>query len=227
MKTIKILLAEDDEDFGFVLKQYLEFEQFSVEWFRNPEEILALKNYDFDLAILDVMMPKIDGFSLAQKILGEKVKLPFLFLTAKNQQIDRIMGLKIGAQDYIAKPCDPEELVLRIRNILKRNSFPLSPPKEIAIGKYIFNLEKLLLIHPKETFRLTQKEADLLFYLVQNNHQLVKRKEILENIWQSDDFFSGRSMDVFISRIRKMLIHEKNISINSVRGIGFQIEMSS
>lgn len=122
LMKIKILLAEDDPDFGMILKQYLELEDFEVSWFQNPEDIIPLLHADFpfQIGILDVMMPNLDGFSLAKMIVKEKSHFPLLFLTAKNQKIDRLMGLKIGADDYISKPCDPEELVLRIKNILKR-----------------------------------------------------------------------------------------------------------
>lgn len=223
MKT-RILLAEDDSDFGSILKHYLELSDFEVFWFQDPEEIVSKIEQDFlyDIGILDIMMPKLDGFSLANIILKQKPDFPILFLTAKNQKIDRITGLKIGADDYLAKPCDPEELILRIHNILKRtNNAVLSG--QIKVGDYILNKEKLLLQHKNGTIRLTLKEKDLLVYLLKFNHQTVKREQILEQIWETNDYFTGRSMDVFISRIRKYLSSDPTIIIESIRGVGFEI----
>lgn len=223
MKT-KILLAEDDPDFGMILKQYLELEDFEVAWFQNPEEIVGLLSTDFPfhLGILDIMMPSIDGFSLAKMILKEKNNFPLLFLTAKNQKIDRLMGLKIGADDYIAKPCDPEELVLRIRNILKRTQ--PAAALQIRIGEYSLDTEKLLLSHPEGNVRLTIREQELLLYLLKHNHTMIKRDDILDNIWETNDYFTGRSLDVFISRLRKYFLADPKIKIQSLRGIGFEVD---
>ncbi|MBL1222218.1 response regulator transcription factor [Chryseobacterium sp. L7] len=223
MKT-KILLAEDDPDFGMILKQYLELEDFEVVWFQNPEEIVGLLSTDFPfhLGILDIMMPSIDGFSLAKMILKEKTNFPLLFLTAKNQKIDRLMGLKIGADDYIAKPCDPEELVLRIRNILKRTQ--PAATLQIRIGEYSLDTEKLLLSHPEGNVRLTIREQELLLYLLKHNHTMIKRDDILDNIWETNDYFTGRSLDVFISRLRKYFLADSKIKIQSLRGIGFEVD---
>lgn len=220
----KILLAEDDPDFGMILKQYLELEDFEVAWFQNPEEIVSLLRTDFpfQIGILDIMMPSIDGFSLARMILKEKNNFPLLFLTAKNQKIDRLMGLKIGADDYIAKPCDPEELVLRIRNILKRVQ-PASSPR-IKIGDYSLDTEKLLLTHPEGNIRLTIREQELLLYLLKYNGTMIKRDDILDNLWETNDYFTGRSLDVFISRLRKYFMHDSQIKIQSLRGIGFEVD---
>jgi len=222
---VKILLAEDDSDFGMILKQYLELENFNVSWFQNPEDILPIlvKDFYFNIGILDIMMPNIDGFSLAKIILKEKPDFPLLFLTAKNQKIDRLTGLKIGADDYIAKPCDPEELILRIKNILKR-TFTSETITQYKIGSYILDTEKLLLSHPKEKTRLTIREKDLLLYLLKFNHKTIKRDDILNNLWETNDYFTGRSLDVFISRLRKYFQHDDKIKIQSLRGIGFEID---
>lgn len=224
MKT-KILLVEDDSDFGMILKQYLELEDFEVDWFQNPEDVVAILDSDFSyqIGILDIMMPKIDGFSLAKLILKQNSSFPLLFLTAKNQKIDRLTGLKIGAEDYLAKPCDPEELVLRMKNILKRNR-PQIIKTQVKIGAYFLDSEKLLLIHSTGNIRLTIRENDLLIYLLNHNHQTIKRNDILDNLWEANDYFSGRSLDVFISRLRKYFIHDSNIKILSIRGIGFEID---
>ncbi|PWN63032.1 DNA-binding response regulator [Chryseobacterium phosphatilyticum] len=224
MKT-KILLAEDDPDFGMILKQYLELEDFEVSWFQNPEGIVSrLTSYfPFHMGILDVMMPNIDGFSLAKMILKEKNNFPLLFLTAKNQKIDRLTGLKIGADDYISKPCDPEELVLRIKNIIKRTT-PAVTETLIKIGQYSLDTKKLLLSHPNGNARLTIREQQLLVYLLQHNHSAITRDEILDNIWETNDYFTGRSLDVFISRLRKYFSDDPEIKIQSLRGIGFDID---
>ena len=224
MKT-KILLVEDDADFGLILKHYLELSGFEVVWFQNPEEVLEILKTDFwfNIGILDIMMPNIDGFSLAKIILKEKHNFPLLFLSAKNQKIDRLTGLKIGADDYIAKPCDPEELILRIKNILKR---VISPTLEtnFKIGEYSLDSEKLLLTHSNEKVRLTIREKDLLLYLLKQNKQTIKRDDILDNLWETNDYFTGRSLDVFISRIRKYFRHDEQIKIQSIRGVGFEID---
>ncbi|AZA79156.1 DNA-binding response regulator [Chryseobacterium sp. G0186] len=221
----KILLAEDDPDFGMILKQYLELEDFEVSWFQNPEDILEVLSSDFPfhIGILDVMMPNIDGFSLAQMILREKSNFPLLFLTAKNQKIDRLTGLKIGADDYIAKPCDPEELVLRIKNILKRIS-PIINEIQIKIGQYSLDTQKLSLSHPNGNIRLTVREQELLLYLLKHNHSTITRDEILDNLWDTNDYFTGRSLDVFISRLRKYFSNDPEVKIQSLRGVGFQID---
>ncbi|VFA43437.1 response regulator transcription factor [Chryseobacterium indologenes] len=224
MKT-KILLAEDDPDFGMILKQYLELEDFEVSWFQNPEGIVSrlTSDFPFHMGILDVMMPNIDGFSLAKMILKEKNKFPLLFLTAKNQKIDLLTGLKIGADDYISKPCDPEELVLRIKNIIKRTTTAV-PETIIKMGQYSLDTKKLLLSHPHGNIRLTIREQQLLVYLLKHNHSAITRDEILDNIWETNDYFTGRSLDVFISRLRKYFSHDPQIKIQSLRGIGFDID---
>ena len=224
MKT-KVLLVEDDSDFGLILKQYLELSDFEVSWFQNPADVVEIlnSNFSFNIGILDIMMPNIDGFSLAKIILKEKPTFPLLFLSAKNQKIDRLTGLKIGADDYISKPCDPEELILRIKNILKRLS-PATLESHIKIGSYTLEAEKLLLTHPNEKVRLTIREKDLLLYLLKQNNQTIKRDDILDQLWETNDYFTGRSLDVFISRIRKYFRHDEQIKIQSIRGVGFEIE---
>jgi two-component system response regulator CssR len=224
MKT-KILLAEDDIDFGMILKQYLELEDFEVTWFQNPSDIVPLLSVDFTfhIGILDIMMPNMDGFSLAKMILKEKPDFPILFLTAKNQKIDRLTGLKIGADDYIAKPCDPEELILRIKNILKRVQ-PATPESIINIGSYQLDTEKLLLSHAEGNIRLTIREQQLLLHLLKHNKKAIKRDDILNSLWETNDYFTGRSLDVFISRLRKYFSNDPEIKIQSLRGIGFEVD---
>ncbi|QIY82899.1 response regulator transcription factor [Chryseobacterium sp. NEB161] len=219
----KVLLVEDDPDLGLVLKQYLEFSDFEVSWIPNPEEILKNKTLidQHQLAILDVMLPVIDGFELSKEI-RKTSDIPFLFLTAKGQSIDRILGLKLGADDYITKPCEPEELILRIKNILKRQQDSIKAV--IKLGNYSFIPSQFQLVLKDETIQLTEKESELLLLLSKNNHKVINRKEILETLWGENDYFLGRSLDVFMSRLRKYFQKDKRIKFDSVRGIGFKIE---
>ncbi|WP_312769027.1 response regulator transcription factor [Epilithonimonas sp.] len=219
----KILLVEDDQDLGMVLKQYLEFSDFDVNWIPNPEEILKNKKQleQYQIAILDVMLPVIDGFELSKEI-RKSSDIPFLFLTAKGQSIDRILGLKLGADDYITKPCEPEELILRIKNILKRNES--STKLIINLGNYSFIPSQFQLLFENETIQLTEKESELLLLLSKNNQKIINRKEILETLWGENDYFLGRSLDVFMSRLRKYFHKDERIKFDSVRGIGFKVE---
>jgi len=224
MKT-KILLVEDDYDFGLILKKYLELSGFEIFWHQDPKDVVrkGISLLSFDIGILDIMLPNMDGFSLAKIILERHPDFPILFLTAKNQQIDRITGLKIGADDYISKPCDPEELILRIKNILKR-SIVKNSESEIKIGEYILDAEKLLLSHHKENVRITIREKDLIILFLNYNRQTIKRDEILDKIWKTNDYFTGRSLDVYISKVRKYFRHDESIKIISIRGVGFELE---
>jgi len=220
----KILLVEDDADLGMVLKQYLESSDFEVIWYTHPTLLLAneeaLQNHQ--LAILDVMLPEMDGFTLA-KTIRKQYEIPFLFLTAKGQSIDRILGLKLGADDYITKPCEPEELLLRIHNILKRQ-LNLTTNKSAKFGEYSFNPALYQLAFNDNIIQLTEKESELLSLFLNHNHQIVSRKDILEKLWGKDDYFLGRSLDVFMTRLRKYFQHDPRISFDSIRGIGFKIE---
>jgi len=222
----KILLVEDDTDFGAMLKQYLEYSDMQVQWYADPREILAHLNSlaHYDIAILDVMMPHMSGFKLAEMFISTYPNLPIIFLTAKDQKIDKLSGLKIGADDYITKPCDPEELMLRLHNIIRRSKVHPTLQKIFALGEYMFYKDQMQLMHPTGgIIQLTEKETQLLFYLIQHKDQLITRDDILQEVWQSKDFFAGRSMDVFISRLRKYLQYDKNLNIHSLRGIGFRI----
>ena len=227
----KILLAEDDADFAKVLKQYLELFDVEVHWVSDGEEAFSeFKKGDFQFCILDIMMPKLDGFTLAEKIVNHNPEVPFLFLTAKRLKEDKIRGLKLGADDYIVKPFEADELVLRIQNILKRSEKVISPTFEnqkIQIGTFIFDTERLSLQSSNSNQQLTEKEAALLLFLFENKNQLLKREQILKAIWNTDDFFSGRSMDVFISRLRKYLKDDETIAIESKRNLGLEFKIRS
>lgn len=221
----KLLLVEDDADFGFMLKQYLEYSAFEVDLIADPRELhqdrTSLTGYD--LVILDIMMPYVSGFTLAQQINETNPELPIIFLTAKDQKIDKLTGLKIGADDYLTKPCDPEELVLRIQNIIKRTKPQKNTSNYVHIGSYRYNPESLLLIHVKGSQQLTEREAKLLSFLFEHRDRLISRDEILTAVWDNNDFFSGRSMDVFISRLRKYLKEDNALSIRAIRSVGFKV----
>ena len=225
----EILLAEDDQDLGSILKQYLEISGFKIIWKQNGEEALEyLKRNVAAACIIDVMMPKLDGFRLAEKIIDMHPQTPFLFLTAKNSKEDRLKGLGLGADDYIVKPFEVDELVLRLGNILKRSEQALPKAENIiAIGSYIFDYNRLVLYHNIKTIRVTEMEAKVLLYLVENQDRMIKRKDILVAIWKSDDYFCGRSLDVFLSRIRKYLQEDNSISIESVRNVGIEFRLGS
>ncbi|PVX47808.1 DNA-binding response OmpR family regulator [Flavobacterium sp. 103] len=227
----KILLAEDDADFASVLKQYLELYQYEITWAENGEEALRIFQIEsFDICVFDVMMPKMDGFTLAEKIIKINPEVPFVFLTARKLKEDKIIGLKLGADDYIVKPFEADELVLRLNNILKRSNqklthFPMTD--ELRIGSYLFDTQRLCLKNDSAIQQLTEKEAALIHFFYTHKNQMVKREQILKTIWGSDDFFSGRSMDVYISKIRKYFKNDSRISIESVRNIGLEFKIEN
>lgn len=231
MKQNHVLLAEDDVDFGNLLQQYLEMSGYRVTWVKDGEEaLIVFKQSAFDICVLDVMMPKKDGFTLAEDIINENPEIPFVFLTARKLKEDKIKGLKLGADDYIVKPFDADELVLRLKNIIKRanNSVTTIIKEEsIEIGAYTFNQRRLELIYQDEIQQLTEKEANLILFLFEHKNQMLKREEILKEVWKNEDYFSGRSMDVFISRLRKYFKKDTAISIESSRGIGLEFKVPS
>jgi DNA-binding response OmpR family regulator len=222
--NVSVLIVEDDIDLGNLLKQYLQLNGFDVARVFNGEEAdELLKTQQFDILILDVMMPREDGFTFAARLRQKHPGTPFLFVTARKMKEDILQGLKLGADDYILKPFDADELILRIRNILKRTLNRTSEmPKVIQIGIYLFEPQNQTLVSPTSEKVLTEKESKLLLYLCEHPNQLIKRNAILDYLWETSDFFNGRSMDVFISRLRKVLAEDKSLSIESLRGIGFR-----
>lgn len=226
----KILLAEDDADFASVLKQYLELYEYEITWAENGEEALTIfQTGAFDICVFDVMMPKMDGFTLAEKIIKINPEIPFIFLTARKLKEDKIIGLKLGADDYIVKPFEADELVLRLNNILKRSNqkrthLPIAD--ELQIGSYLFDTKRLCLKNDSLIQQLTEKESALIHFFYIHKNQMVKREQILKTIWGNDDFFSGRSMDVYISKIRKYFKNDSRISIESVRNIGLEFKIT-
>ncbi|MBK8882876.1 MAG: response regulator transcription factor [Bacteroidales bacterium] len=220
---MKVLIAEDDRDFGNILAQYVNISGFEVILGRNGNEAWDLfRSNKPDICVLDIMMPEMDGFTLAEKIKELDPGLPLIFLTAKSLKEDIVRGLKIGADDYITKPFDPEVLILRINNILKRTYSSVND--EFKISQTLLKYNTLELISPDTKVKLTLKEAQLLKYFIINKNKILAREDILTEIWGEDDYFLGRSMDVFISRLRKYVTSDKRIDIRTVRGTGFILE---
>lgn len=224
-----ILFVEDDINLSFVTCDNLEKQGYKITSSQNGIE--AWERYqqgEFDLCILDVMLPGNDGFSLAKQIREKDKQIPILFLTAKSLKEDRIEGLRNGGDDYITKPFSIEELILRIEIFLKRRfiaSHNEQQTNTFTLGNSTFDHANLLLKNTTQTFQLTQKEADLLKYLCQHPNMVLKREEILKSLWGDDDYFLGRSLDVFISRLRKYLQNEPNVNINNVHGVGFRMDV--
>lgn len=220
---MKVLLAEDDRDFGNILSQYVSINGFDVTLARDGKEAWDLFRQEKpDICVLDVMMPEMDGFTLGEKIKEQEPGIPLIYLTAKSLKEDIVRGLKIGADDYITKPFDPEVLILRINNILKRAYS--SSNDEYKISETTLKINSLELICGDTTEKLTLKEAQLLRYFIVNKNKVLAREDILTEIWGEDDYFLGRSMDVFISRLRKYISEDKNLDIRTVRGMGFILE---
>lgn len=224
----KILYVEDDEVLAFVTKDNLEFHGYQVVLAVNGREAYQFYLQDkFDICLVDVMLPVMDGFTLAKEIREIDNEIPIIFLTAKSLKEDKIQGLKLGADDYIVKPFSIEELILKIEVFLKRK-YIVREQKEMVfnLGSYKFDYLDLLL--KKEDFekRLTQKEADVLLYLYQNRNNIVPRADILKKVWKQNDYFVGRSLDVFISRLRKYLADDESISIENIHGIGFKFVLN-
>ena len=224
----RLLYVEDDDALSFVTKDSLQEEGFEVIHCTDGESAKkSFKNESFDLCLIDVMLPLIDGFALATYIRDQNSQIPILFVTAKSMKEDKIKGLKIGADDYITKPFSIEELVLKINIFLKRkyvNEEFGSTKKNI--GKYEFDFANLSLKIDEEVIKLTQREGELLNLLTNHPGEILKRKDLLERIWGREDYFLGRSMDVFISRLRKHLSKDPSIKIENVHGIGFRISDS-
>jgi DNA-binding response OmpR family regulator len=216
---MNILLAEDDADLRSILSQYLEINGFSILQAENGQAGLEIfQNEHVDVCILDIMMPLMDGFELARQIRKTDPEIPVIFLTARNQKADKIKGLKLGADDYITKPFEVEELILRIRNILRRSGRIGAQPA--GIGGFEFRFDELTLSGFNQQHQMTLKEAEFLKYLIEHKDQVMKRERILEDLWGENDYFLGRSMDVFVTRLRKYLKPDQSISLDTIRGVG-------
>ncbi len=226
MDKAKILYVEDDQSLGFLTKDNLEINGYDVHLCTDGATALEdFKNLNFDICLLDVMLPELDGFALAQKIRELSHDIPIIFLTAKSLKEDKIKGLTIGGDDYITKPYSIEELILKINIFLKRKFIPAKENTEnIQIVDFRLDLINLRLFYKEELVKkMTQKEANLLKLLYENKNQTIKRSTILKKLWGTDDYFLGRSMDVFISRLRKPLKADPNIMIENIHGVGFRL----
>ncbi len=219
----RILLVEDDYNLGFVIKDNLQLNGYEVVLCKDGQSGLnAFKSNSFDLFLLDVMLPKKDGFSLAKEIKIVNKDVPIIFITAKAMLEDKSTGFQIGADDYITKPFELEELLLRIKAVLKRTHNNISP-KGFHLGNIFFDYINYQLIG-KQTKKLTKKEGDLLKLLCLNINNISKREIILTEVWGDDNYFNGRSLDVFITKLRKYLKEESSITIDNVHGIGFSLK---
>ncbi len=236
----KILFVEDDINLAFVTQDNLEAANYGVTHCDNGQ--IAWETFqknNFDICVFDVMLPVLDGFSLAKKIRENDKYIPIIFLSAKSLKEDRLEGLKLGADDYLTKPFSIEELLLKIQIFLRRteqnqpndakktlfteNDFKNNPENQIKIGKYIFDFENLTLLLDKQTQVLTLREAELIRFFAQNSNKTLKREDILLKIWGDDDYFMGRSLDVFVSRLRKFFASDENIILQNVRNVGFKL----
>ncbi len=226
-KSIRVLLAEDDPNLSILVCDYLRMLGYKVECAADGHQ--ALQKYlqtAFDLCIFDVMMPRIDGFELAKQIRQRNSSIPIIFLTARGQNEDRVKGFRMGCDDYITKPFDSEELSLRIEAILKRCGI-LIEEENYELGTYVFDAVNMLLSRQGITQSLTTKESGLLRLLCRNTNALVTREKALKEVWGDENYFVGRSMDVFISRLRKYLQDEPVVQIVNVHGAGFKLEIKS
>jgi len=222
---IKLLLAEDDENLGMLLQNYLKAKGFDADWFTNGD--LAYKAYKrakYDFCVLDVMMPVKDGFTLAKEIREIDRDVPIIFLTAKSMKEDIYEGFTIGADDYLTKPFNMDELVFRIEAILRRShGAQVSDQKQFKLGRYYFDFDKQTLILDDKVSKLTTKESELLKLLCDNQNNVLERNYALKTIWNDDNYFNARSMDVYITKLRKYLKDEPEIEILNIHGKGFKL----
>lgn len=223
---IRILLAEDDENLGVLLKEYLQAKNYETDLL--PDGDKAFKSFQknfYDICVLDVMMPIKDGFTLAKEIRAINKEIPIIFLTAKSIKDDILQGFRLGADDYITKPFSMEELLFRLEAILRRTKADskLSAQNVYTLGKYIFDFQKQTLTSTDDTHKLTTKESELLKLLCDNMNEILDRNYALKAIWSDDSYFNARSMDVYITKLRKYLKDEPSIEIINVHGKGFKL----
>ncbi|MFP3599362.1 response regulator transcription factor [Chryseobacterium sp. SIMBA_029] len=222
MEKSKILYAEDDKTIAFLIQDSLE-PYYKIDHYADGKSALdAFNSQNFDICLLDIMMPELNGFELAQQIRDKNSEIPIIFISAKALKEDRIKGLKIGADDYLVKPFSIEELILKIEIFLRRTKKTDPSPIQYKVGQYNFFPKNYTLQNSENTITLTQRESELLLYFISHKNMVVKRQEILKAVWGDDDYFMGRSLDVFISRLRKVFAHEQNIVIENLHGIGFR-----
>ena len=227
MSSYKILYAEDDETLAFLTKDNLEQNGYDVVHCMDGDLCMeAFKKENFDICILDIMLPKKDGFEIASDIRKINNDVPIIFLSAKTLKEDRIKGLKLGADDYLVKPFSIEELALKIEIFLKRSQKnEITEKVSYSVGRYKFDTNNYVLTFKEQKINLTQRESELLKLFLDNKNKVLKREQILTSLWGDDDYFMGRSLDVFISRLRKILSTESHISIENLHGIGFKFNI--
>lgn len=228
----KILIVEDDDNMGYLLKENLKVHGYDTVLRTDGE--LGWKTYDdegdFDLCILDVMLPKKDGFNLAKQIKRRNPQVPIIFVTAKSMMQDKVMGFEMGGDDYITKPFSSQELLLRVKAVLKRSKpgAETTPVKnKFSLGQYNFDYLNRSLEFDSKSKRVSAKEADLLRLFCQSPNQLLNRQVILKTVWGEDDYFTSKSMDVYLTRLRKMLREDPNIEIQNVHGIGYKMVVNN
>lgn len=224
-----IFLVEDDLSFGAVLKSYLEINDFEVDWVDDGKHAVnKFRNSNFDICILDVMLPNVDGFTIAAEIRAINPSVPILFLTAKNLRDDILKGYKTGADDYITKPFDTEVLIFKLKAILKRKSGqPQNESEFFQIGNYLFDYKLRTIEHENRKQKLSPKEAELLKMLCENQNELLPRETALKKIWGDDGYFTTRSMDVYLTKLRKIFTNEPTVEIRNIHGSGFMLEIKS
>ncbi|WP_298143827.1 response regulator transcription factor [Flavobacterium sp.] len=219
----RILYAEDDATLAFLTQENLEENGFEVRHCTDGEQaIAAFKSENFDLCVLDIMMPKFDGFEVATEIRKQNTEVPIIFLSAKTLKEDRIRGLKLGADDYLVKPFSIEELLLKLEVFLKRSGKTTAQESFEIFGDFRFNKENYEVVGPNGNTLLTEREAALLTLFLKNKNAVLKRETILVEIWGTNDYFLGRSLDVFVSRLRKIFQSDEKVKIENLHGIGFK-----
>lgn len=222
---IKLLVAEDDPNLGMILKAYLSQKGYTVFWAKDGQEAVAsYQKDDVDACVLDVMMPVKDGFAVAKEIRRVDKRIPIIFLTAKTLEADKLKGFEVGADDYITKPFSMEELLARINATIRRAFDGGRPDRNVFhFGEYVFDYIHQTLTYKDDSQKLTSKECELLRLFALNFNQLVERSNALQKIWKDDSVFAGRSMDVYITKLRKHLRHDPSIQILNVHGVGFKL----
>lgn len=230
-KKTRILLVEDNLNLGFLTREFLENEGFDVKIYKDGEAGLkAFKEHPFDFCLLDVMLPQMDGYRLAEEIRKINPEIPIIFLTAKNLKDDKHKGFSLGADDYVTKPFDEDELLWRIKAILNRSkkadTLPVGDNNHIEIGRFKFNPLNQTLADQNNIVRLTERETKVLQALSQNRGNITRREDLLEEIWGENDYFAGRSLDVFITKLRKHLKPDSKVAIENIPRVGFLLSIA-
>lgn len=230
MEKRNILLVEDDFNLGIVVQDFLSLEGYTVHLCRDGKEGLQKFNKNnYDVCLLDVMLPEKDGYEIAEDIRKVDKEIPIIFLTAKSNPEDKVKGFKAGGDDYITKPFNREEFLLRIKAILRRANNEMDEYENegiITLGGYELDFQNLKLSHQQEERKLTKRETAILKLLSENRNKVIERSLVLNLIWGDDNYFNGRSLDVFITKLRKYLKHDEDIQINNIHGVGFKLELN-